>query len=278
MAPVTGWAGPLRARGLALVLLLALALGACGTTASAAPADPASAGATATPSTEATDTLHVVGLGDSVMAGTNCDCDGIVKEYAAGLAASTQRHVASTDLSAGGLVTDDVDEGLTDDAHQQQALRAADVVLVTIGANDLNPALDKWRSATCDAACYGGLAERMGRTLSTVLDKIKALVPPSAQVLVTNYWNVFTDGAMTRRAVGQAQIDFSEDVTDAANRQICAAAQAHSDTCVDLLVPFKGTTADPVDVTPLLAQDGDHPDAAGVRVIVKALLTATHTP
>ncbi|MCW2866824.1 MAG: hypothetical protein JWR20_1012 [Marmoricola sp.] len=275
--PHRGTAPPL-GPALGLALVLALALAACGTTAAAAPADRPTAGAAATPSPGAPDTLHVVGLGDSVMAGTNCGCAGIVEEYAAGLARSTRRHVTSTDLSDGGLVTDDVDKGLTDDGDQQQALRTADVVLVTIGANDLYPALDQWRSTSCDATCYGGLAERMGRTLSAVLDKIKALVPPSAQVLVTNYWNVFTDGAMTRRSVGQAQIDFSEDVTDAANRQICAAAQAHSDTCVDLLRPFKGTTAHPVDVTPLLAADGDHPDAAGVVVIVRALLAATRTP
>ncbi|GAB3667778.1 hypothetical protein GCM10027596_37300 [Nocardioides korecus] len=263
----------------AVLLVLALTLSACGVSSSTAAATPSTSAAGTASSTPGSPTSwHVVGLGDSVMAGTNCDCDGIVKEYAAGLARTTPGRVTTSDLSDGGLVTGDVEKDLTDDSSQQQALRTADVVLVTIGANDLYPALDKWRSATCDETCYGALASRMGRSLSTVLDEIKALVPASAQVLVTNYWNVFTDGAMTRKSVGQAQIDFSEDVTDAANREICAAAVGHGDTCVDLLHPFKGTAAHPVDVTPLLAADGDHPDAAGVAVIVKALLAATKVP
>lgn len=264
--------------GAAALLLLTGCSAAHATTEHASASPSTLASPSSGPTHSSRSTLHVVGLGDSVMAGTNCGCDGIVEEYADALASRTGSTVRRTDLSAGGLVTGDVDDGLRTDTSQQRALRAADVVLITIGANDLYPALDRWKASSCDSSCYHAVTATMGRHLSGVLDRVESLVGPRTQVLVTNYWNVFTDGAMTRRAAGQAQIDFSEDVTDAANTEICRAARAHSATCVDLLVPFKGTEAAPQDPTPLLAPDGDHPDARGVQVIVQALLRATRTP
>jgi lysophospholipase L1-like esterase len=87
---------------------------------------------------------------------------------------------------------------------------------------------------------------------------------------VTTYWNVFTDGDVARASGGQAQIDWSQDVTVAANDAICSAATAHHDTCVDLYGPIQD--GDPTDV---LAPDGDHPNASGVGVIVQALMADT---
>jgi lysophospholipase L1-like esterase len=91
-------------------------------------------------------------------------------------------------------------------------------------------------------------------------------------VLVTDYWNVFTDGDVARSTGGQAQVDWSADVTAAANQQICAAARSAGDVCVDLVPVFKPGGSDP---TPLLAADGDHPNAAGVQATVRALLAST---
>ena len=80
-------------------------------------------------------------------------------------------------------------------------------------------------------------------------------------VLVDNYWNVFTDGAVARADGGQEQLDWSAEVTTAANRAIENAANNSGDLTVDLVKPFKnGGDEDP---TPLLADDGDHPNAAG---------------
>ena len=92
-------------------------------------------------------------------------------------------------------------------------------------------------------------------------------------VLVDNYWNVFTDGAVARADGGQEQLDWSAEVTKAANLAIAKAASGSGDLSVDLVKPFKrGGDEDP---TPLLADDGDHPNAAGVKAIVAANLAAT---
>lgn len=218
-------------------------------------------------------TVRVVGLGDSVMAGTNCGCAGIAQEYGSALGSRDGDQVQVTNLGADGSVTDDLLEDLQSDSATRSAIAAADVVLVTIGANDLLPELDEWRSAGCDDACFSGPAARMGQNLSKILAAVAAVqAGHSATVLVTDYWNVFTDGAVARMAGGQQQVDWSADITAAANDQICAAAHGAGDTCVDLVPVFKPSGADP---TPLLASDGDHPNAAGVQAIVAALLAAT---
>jgi lysophospholipase L1-like esterase len=92
-------------------------------------------------------------------------------------------------------------------------------------------------------------------------------------VLVTDYWNVFRDGQVALDSDGAAERDWSVRVTNAANAAICKAARIQGATCVDLVAPFKGSgDRDP---TPLLADDGDHPNAAGMKVIVAALMKAT---
>ena len=218
-------------------------------------------------------TLRVVGLGDSVMVGTNCGCAGLAEEYASALANRTGDTVTVQNLGVDGMVTNDLLEDLRSDATTRAAIAGANVVLVTIGANDLLPELDQWRSSGCDEACVAGPAAQMGRNLAEVLTALDVLREAHrGTVLVTDYWNVFTDGDVARSSGGQALVDWSTDVTSAANHQICAAARAAGDSCVDLVTVFKPGGADP---TPLLAQDGDHPNTAGVRAIVEALLAAT---
>jgi lysophospholipase L1-like esterase len=262
-----------------LALLLTAACASAGTGA-ARTSRPSSSGSPPAPSTTETGstdpaapTVHVVGLGDSVMAGTNCGCAGLAEEYGTALGSRDGSHVVVTNLGAGGSVTGDLLEDLQDDQGTRTAIAGADVVLVTIGANDLLPQLDEWRSVGCDDSCIAGPAARMGRNLAKVLAALDAARDGHpATVLVTDYWNVFTDGDVARATGGQAQVDWSDDVTAAANDQICTAARAAGDTCVDLVPVFKPSGADP---TSLLASDGDHPNAAGVQAIVSALLAST---
>lgn len=251
-----------------------LALAACGETTVLSAPHPTRKPTTygATPAANAR-VIRVVGLGDSVMAGTHCGCAGLAEEYGKALQARTGTDVRVTNLGANGLVTTDVLGDLEHDRATRAAIADADLVLVTIGANDLVPELDQWETTGCDQSCFNGPAVQMGRNLSRVLAAITGLrIAHPGPVLVTNYWNVFTDGDVARETGGQAQIDWTTEVTAVANDQICGAARSAGDMCVDLVAPFKGGGADP---TPLLASDGDHPNAAGVRAIVRQLLAAT---
>jgi len=218
--------------------------------------------------------LRVIGLGDSVMAGTNCGCSGLVEEYAAALGRRTGRPVHVDNLGDNGAVTDDLLADLTSDQHTRSLASQADVVVVTIGANDLMPQLQTRRSSGCPRRCYRTAARDVGRNLSRVLRALRsARGGRTDHVLVTDYWNVFRDGQVALDSGGRAERDWSVRVTDATNAAICRAARSAGATCVDLLRPFKGSGGR--DPTPLLAADGDHPNAAGVRVIVAALVKAT---
>lgn len=219
--------------------------------------------------------VSVVGLGDSVMSGTNCSCSGIPTYYADALGRRLGRPVTSLNLGRGGLTTSGLLHELQADTKTRQAVRAASVVLVIIGANDLLPQLRQWTSATCGPSCFRGPTEDMGDRVRRVLAAVDELRPhsPRATVLVGNYWNVFTDGDVARRQGGQMQLDWSTVVTATANGAICRAAEAQEARCVDLVAPFKGDGGD--DPTWLLAADGDHPNAAGARRISAALLART---
>jgi lysophospholipase L1-like esterase len=259
------------------LLVLAVLLAACGHAPSrAASPPPASTNATPkvtpTPGSASPAPLRVLGLGDSVMAGTDCGCKGLVEEYGEALAARTHRDVHVDNLGSNGAIAADVLHELSDPGTRALVV-GADVVVLTVGANDLVPQLQAWRTSTCEDPCFRGPVREMGRTVQRVLEDLKAARSGrNDDVLVTDYWNVFQDGRVALDTDGRAGVAWSSRVTDAANDAICRAARTEGAVCVDLLAPFKGSGRDP---TSLLADDGDHPNAAGVRVIVGALMRAT---
>jgi len=267
-------------RAVAAVLLLGAVLSACShspRTAASPPRPPedsvTSSSPTPSPSPDLPP-LRVVGLGDSVMAGTGCDCRDLLQQYADSLAARTRRTVRADNLGTDGAITDDLLEDLRTDARTRNLVAGADVVVVVVGANDLLPQLQQWRTASCDDSCFGPPVAHMGRQLARVLAAVRAARNGRTDhVLVTDYWNVFQDGRVALDADGREGVAWSTKVTTAANAAICGAAQGAQATCVDLFAPFKGSGES--DPTPLLADDGDHPNAAGTRLIVQALVGAT---
>ena len=264
------------------VLVAALLTTACGTVPAAsavpAPASATPASPSPVPSSTATppSTLRVVGLGDSVTSGEHCDCDDYVTGFGHLLAGRTGATVHVTDDGESGSTSDGLADELggsgSDDRDLQSDVAGADVVVVTMGANDLSPALTAWRSGSCAASCYDPEITQMRSDLGRVLDRVRTLTGGHARVLVTTYWNVFTDGDVARRAERSGYLAWSDAVTRAANAAITRVADAHAATLVDLYAPFKGDgDGDP---THLLADDGDHPDAAGTALISRTVLAA----
>lgn len=220
--------------------------------------------------------LRVVGLGDSVVAGSRCGCEPFVGRYADLLQSRTSTGVRAANEGRPGLTADQLGDLLRPGTPVADEVARADVVLVTIGANDLQPALTAWQAGGCAASCQADQVSAMRAHLRVALDRLAALTTPRRpEVLVTTYWNVFADGQVARRASGEAYLTWSDAITRAANAAICATAHQVGDRCVDLYRPFKddGST----DPTPLLADDGDHPDAKGHDVIAHAL-AATPPP
>lgn len=224
--------------------------------------------------------LTVVGLGDSVTAGAQCDCTNFVDRLATMLSARDHVPTTAVNLGVDGLTAAGMVEQLRD-TTVSRTVAAGDVVVITIGANDLQPALDRWDNTQlqvadqggCSGTCDDATLDAVGTDVAAVVARVRQLrgARPT-QVLVTDYWNVFEDGAIGRADRGPAYLAWSDALTRRLNERICAAAAAQDATCVDLYAPFKGDGAE--DPTALLADDGDHPDADGHKVISQTLLSA----
>lgn len=250
-----------------------------GSPATPAPAPARTPGPTSRPSptpTPTRSTLHIVGLGDSVTSGEHCDCDDYVTGFAHLLTQRTGIRADATDDGESGSTSDGLADELTghdaDDRHLQSDVADADVVVLTMGANDLTPALSAWRSGSCAASCYDPEITQMQTDLTRVLARVNTLDDGHARVLVTTYWNVFTDGRVADKAERPGYLAWSDTVTRRANTAIAQVAGAQDATLVDLYPPFKGDGGS--DPTALLASDGDHPDAAGTALISRTVLAA----
>lgn len=141
-------------------------------------------------------------------------------------------------------------------------------------ANDLTPLLARWQASGCTATCYSPAVEAVGANVAAILSAAKNLRGHQpTRILVTDYWNVSADGDVARASDGPAYLRWSDELTRALNSAICTVARDSGVTCVDLYAPFKGDGS--LNPTTLLAADGDHPNAAGNRVISAALMAAT---
>lgn len=229
---------------------------------------------TASP-TAAAPTPHVVmALGDSVPSGARCNCRPFPQTYGALLSARTGEPVSVDNRAVGGLTT----SGLLAQLHTpafQAAVRRADIFLVTIGANDFSDHHQQVVDGTCEAGdndCVSDELTTMGEHLATALDIIRSLRGGQpTTLLVTGYWNVFQDGDVARRAYGESGLQASRQLTDRANAVIRSVAGSAGGQYVDIYQPFQRYGRA---ITSLLAWDGDHPDAAGHRLIAHALLNA----
>lgn len=227
---------------------------------------------TPTPATPASAT--VVGIGDSVTSGSHCDCTDFVHLYARWLPPSEGGPATAINLGVGGSTSADLRSDLEHPSATTEAVSRADIVLVTIGANELAPLQRTWARAGCESDCWQDSVEGVRSNISAIVDDIHRLRHGEpTTILVTNYWNVFIDGQVARRQKGLSYLRWSDRLTRAVNGAICAGARSAGARCVDLYAPFKGDGGK--DPTNLLAADGDHPNAAGHRLIARVLLAAT---
>ena len=236
---------------------------------------------TATPSPPL-DAVHVVAIGDSVTAGTNCDCTAFPQLYADELADDHDIKTYVRNDGNGGETSEDVLDDLTHDKAEQDDIAEADIVLVTIGANDFGPQYDDIVAGDCGGSdhlgCAKGNLDELRANLTDIVSQIRTLRDgaPTA-ILLTGYWNVFEDGDVADRSMSKQGRADSDALTLATNRIVEQVAEAGDATYVDIYTPFKGADGSK-DPTDLLASDGDHPNAAGHAAIAEALVQAGTAP
>lgn len=210
------------------------------------------------------------------MSGTACDCEGITAGLARELTARDGRTVAEDNLGRSGDTAADLLDQLDQD-DVRATLKRADYVVVVTGANDLATLLDDEDDVeSCDSDCSQPVIAAMQSRLAQALQTINHLTSGHATILVDGYWNVFQDGDQATSQYGIERVLWSRDLTRQANAAIAAAAQHAGARYVDLAAAFTAAVGD--DPTSLLADDGDHPNAAGVQLIVRAnLAVVDHT-
>lgn len=202
-----------------------------------------------------TGATQMVTLGDSVTSGTACDCDDFGKVLAQD----------TTNATGGATVTNFGKPGETSTGLAQQvglpevrdALSRAELVVVTIGANDIH---------TSNADNPGAVTDALAANLDAVIAGVRQ-VAPRAKVVVTGYWNVARDGDVAA-GLGEDYVAKSHVITDAVNTTLRQRAAAQGVLFTDLAAAYAASTPD---VTHLLTADGDHPNAEGHRVIAHAV-------
>ncbi|MFI5844566.1 SGNH/GDSL hydrolase family protein [Catenuloplanes sp. NPDC051500] len=209
-------------------------------------------------STAAAPAPLVVALGDSVPAGTACDCVPFPDLYAARLYAGA----GAIDLAADGYTSADVLAQIRS-GEAEDCLRHATTVLIMVGAND---AADGFPGA--GASGYAEISGRTEENVTAAVREIHAVAGAALPVMVLGYWNVVQDGDAAEFAPGE---DVEAAIaTDDTNRALAAAAEAGGASFVPTYPLFKGVDGRS-DPTGLLAADGDHPNAAGHAVIAAAI-------
>ena len=215
----------------------------------------------------------VVALGDSVPSGAACRCRPFPTLYASMLSARTGATVTVRNFAVNGLTTAGLLTQLQEPS-EEKTLARADIVLLTIGANDFEDHHDEVVGDQCNLGthtdCVTDELESMRAHLAAILARIRELRQGTpTTVLVTNYWNVFEDGDVARRASGTTGVQASIALTRSVNAAIESDSVASGARYVDLFAPFQERGKN---ITALLAPDGDHPDAAGHRLIAATLV------
>ena len=246
-------------RAIACLIALCCLASACSSS------KPASKTGSSTTAGSGSRTWSIVALGDSVPRGTNCDCRPYPPLSADGLAASTGKTVTATNDSVAGYTTSDVLHQLESDNSAIDHVRAAHVVEIEVGANDVAYS----RACGASVECYAPRIPTIEENLAAIVRRVHDLTAGhEVLVVLLDYWSVWLGGKYAAEK-GEAYIAAAEEMTDRVDRVIKSTAAESGSGYVDLRAAFKGRDY-AYDETHYLSNDGDHPNAAGHQQIAKA--------
>ncbi len=209
----------------------------------------------------------MVALGDSVPAGSACDCTPYPELSASELSPPAGPAVTARNEAVGGFTTVDVLDQLSGASDVVDHVKTANLVEVEVGANDVPHS----NSCGTDVACYLPKVPEVRANLHAIVVRLHELSAGQAvHVVLLDYWSVWLGGQYAQQQ-GQAYVDAAATVTDEINTAIQEVAAQTGSAYVDLRAAFKGPDY-AYDETHYLAPDGDHPNAAGHQKIAAAVV------
>jgi acyl-CoA thioesterase-1 len=220
----------------------------------------------------ATRPLSVVSFGDSVPSGGNCGCSPFPFTYAGLVGSKTGAHVSTTNFARGGFTSADVRKQIETPAAKA-AIPKATTVLIMVGANDFPGAYGLVRHGANPDVAYRPVAATVRANVEATVRRVRALHPGPVNVAVLGYWNVFRDGKVGYSTLGAAGMASANKATAHANQALLQAAKSTGSQYVFVYGAFKGKDGK-TDPTPLLAFDGNHPNAQGHRAIAARVYAA----
>lgn len=257
------------------------------TTAATSSVSPSSSG----PPPSAAAGIHYVAFGDSIpFGGADCGCRGFPLlfgdwvEQATGEAVDTKNFAQHDNNTAAREAVE-----LSTHPDLVAALRAADIITVTLGHNDtpwnaIDDACDAdhgpldpdptgtWKQET--GPCLQKEVDRYRANLAAVLDQVIALRGGRPVVLrLTEQYNDIPGDP----CCGADAVKASATIKDAFNAAACEVVAAHGGLCIDVYHAFNGPDGRG-DAGALLAGDHTHPSAAGHEKIAKLLEEAGLAP
>ncbi len=271
------WGGRVWRRGIAAAVCVML-LAACQGTGTA----------TSSPPGSAAPGWRLVTVGDSIpFAQTDCGgCPSFTTLFAAAVQRDSAKTVDAQNLSSHDNLTGArLLDRIRNDGAVRAAVRAADIVVVTIGHNDT-----PWNAVddACDGnnpdgvfnwslysgACVTELATRHGTELDGILTEIENLRRgmPTAVRVTTDYNDVIGWDQAPAEAVAP-----SIEVLEALHAETCRVAELHHAICVDVYRSFNGPDGRTA-AGSLLASDYTHPSATGQERIAQLLEAAGLAP
>jgi lysophospholipase L1-like esterase len=216
--------------------------------------------------------LSVVSFGDSVPSGGNCGCSPFPFTYSGLVASHTGARVSTTNFATGGFTSTDVRRQIETPAAKA-AIRKASTVVIMAGANDFPGAYGRVRHGMPADVAYRPVAATVRANVEAMVRRIRTLHPGPVNVAILGYWNVFRDGKVGYSTLGAAGMASANKATAHANQALLQAAASTGSRYVFVYGTFKGKDGK-TDPTPLLAFDGDHPNARGHRAIAGRLYAA----
>jgi lysophospholipase L1-like esterase len=236
-----------RAVGVVAVVVL---LGGCvSSTDGAGPTGSGDESPVATPTADQPVTL--LALGDSWPYGAHCNgCRPFPELYADGLEHVLGRDVRFLDLVTNGGTSASLRQALTGDVNYRRAVSEADVVMISTGANDMEPAGQAWKAGTCGGSdgleCFRALAHGWEQNFGAMLEEIDDLRSgkPTAVRLVTNANEFLSDPGLVEYFGPDFGSTGGAAITAMHHDALCAAAAEHDATCVDLRPVLNGPNHD----------------------------------